>query len=169
MKRPSALSVAVLLAALLSACGTVGTTVAAPGAGVQAQPGRVQSAAISPSVSPSFPAIRVVAAVLEVGGRSVVTASLNFSAGPGAGLTAQAISVNVESAPPGVSVRLLSMSSGTDALSTVSDLTLPVEVRADDAAGATGPGAAQGEIWLNVRQGAQSLRVRLPEIGRAHV
>ena len=164
MKRAPALLVAVFLAALLSACGTVGTPAAAPGAEFQGQvqSGRAQTAATPPSDSPSFPAIRVVAAVLEVGNRSVVTASLNFSAGTGAGLTAQAISVSVESAPPGVSVQLLPMSSGTGGAGAVPELTLPIEVRTDGAAGAANPGAGQEDVWLNVRQGAQSLRVRLP-------
>ena len=172
MKRAPVLPVMVLLAALLSACGTVGTPPATPGAAFQgqAQSGRVQSAAtpaIPSTASPSFPAIRVVAAVLEVGGRSVVTASLNFSAGTGAGLMDQAIGVSVESAPAGVSVQLLPMSSGADGLNTAPERTLPVEVRADLAASAASPGAGrqsagQEDIWLNVRQGAQSLRVRLP-------
>ncbi len=169
MKRASALLVTVLLAALLSACGAVGTP-AAPGAGLPS--GRVQSAAIPPPGSPAFPAIRVVAAVLEVGSRSVVTASLNFSAGPAStgpdgGLTAQAISVSVESAPPGVNVRPLPMSSGTGGPGTGGsgtgpELTLPIEVRTDGIDRAAGTGAGQADIWLNVRQGAQSLRVRLP-------
>ena len=188
MKRAPVLSASLILAALLSmlsACGSVGTPAAASETASQAfqRQARPVPAAVQPTAGKPaevqaadslFPGVQVTAAVLEVGGRAPVMASLKFTARAGESLTAQLIDVSVESAPAGVSVRLLPISSGPDGAAP--ELTLPLEVLADGAVsqgtGIQGAGiqaTAGRAIWLNVRQGAQVLRVHVPLLWASRV
>ncbi len=94
----------------------------------------------------------ITAAVLKANSTEA-TASLRItsSGSPnGTQLSAQTLSVSVDSVPAGFSVQALAASSGPDGL------TIPVAVQASS------PSSPQADAWLNVRLNGQTQRVRLP-------
>ena len=141
------------LMSILSACGGAGTPatsgipVAPPQTGNPVTP----PVATAPATAPQTLAVGVwiTAAVLRADSTET-TASLRIAGSGSAQLSAQALSVSVDSVPAGFSVQTQAASSGPDGV------TVPVLVQA------TSPGSPQADAWLNVRVNGQVQRVRLP-------
>ncbi|WP_407569464.1 hypothetical protein [Deinococcus altitudinis] len=141
-----------VLMSVLSACGGAGTSapVAAP------QPSSAPASPVATVPAPPLVGIWITAAVLKADS-SETTASLRIASSgslSGTQLSAQTLSVSVDSVPAGFSVQALAASSGPDGL------TIPVAVQASGAGSLAG--SVQTDAWLNVRLNGQTQRVRLP-------